>query len=175
MLVAARELLMREGPAGVTHQRVADQSGVGRATVYRHWPRAEQLLLDAMVGVDLPFFRNPAVPVRRWLHQQLRHVADEFVMPEVASVTSILVPPASVSPEMAERLDQFVSTVTERISAALALAVDEGELREVADPQDAVALLIGPMHYRASVQSGSISDGLIDRLIDSIGTWTPST
>ena len=44
MLDAARELLAREGPAAVTHQRVARQAGVGRATVYRHWPRPEQLI-----------------------------------------------------------------------------------------------------------------------------------
>ncbi len=67
MLDAARELLAREGPDAVTHQRVARQAGVGRATVYRHWPRREQLVLDTMAGVELPFFGDPVSPVRPWL------------------------------------------------------------------------------------------------------------
>jgi AcrR family transcriptional regulator len=66
MLVAARELLVGEGPGAVTHQRVAQEAGVGRATVYRHWPRPEQLLLDVMAGADLPHFKNHAAQdVRR--------------------------------------------------------------------------------------------------------------
>src|SRR5436853_514718 len=77
ILTAARMLLVRDGPAGVTHQRVAAEAGVGRATVYRHWPRPEQLLLDVMAGVDLPFFREPTVPVRPWLAKQLHRLADE--------------------------------------------------------------------------------------------------
>jgi AcrR family transcriptional regulator len=81
MLDAARELLAREGPAAVTHQRVARQAGVGRATVYRHWPRPEQLMLDTMAGVELPFFRDPVTPVRPWLWGQLRTFADEIALP----------------------------------------------------------------------------------------------
>ena len=49
MLAAARRLLAEEGLDAVTHQRVAQEAGVGRATVYRHWPRTDQLLLDAML------------------------------------------------------------------------------------------------------------------------------
>jgi hypothetical protein len=45
--------------------------GVGRATVYRHWPGPDQLLLDAMAQVDLPFFREPVSPVRPWLRREL--------------------------------------------------------------------------------------------------------
>jgi AcrR family transcriptional regulator len=54
MLAVAPELLVGEGPGAVTHQRVAQQAGVGRATGYRHWPQPEQLLLDVMSGADLP-------------------------------------------------------------------------------------------------------------------------
>src|SRR5262245_20404972 len=85
MLVAARELLAAEGPGAVTHQRVAQQAGVGRATVYRHWPQPEQLLLDVMSGADLPHFKNPQAPVRRWLHRELRQMADELAAPAVAA------------------------------------------------------------------------------------------
>jgi AcrR family transcriptional regulator len=172
MLAAARELLLRDGPAAVTHQRVARQARVGRATVYRHWPRADELLLDAMALVDLPFFREPVTPVRPWLRGELRIVADEMALPQVAAVALAMMQ-GSARSLPAEVRDRFTATATDRISAALALAAAEGELDAAANPQDAVALLVGPILQRTCVQGGTVSDDLIDRILDSIGTWRP--
>jgi AcrR family transcriptional regulator len=174
MLAAARALLLREGPAAVTHQRVAQQAKVGRATVYRHWPRPELLLLDAMasVGVDLPFFREPVTPVRPWLRQQLRVLADEMALPQVATVALTLMQASVRSPQTAVR-EGFIVTVTERLRAFLTLAATEGELDVAVDPQDAMALLVGPILQRTCWQVGTVSDDLIDRLMDSLGTWHP--
>ena len=171
MLTAARTLLLRDGPAGVTHQRVAAQAGVGRATVYRHWPRPEQLLLDVMAGVDLPFFREPAAPVRPWLAEQLRRLADELTLPEVSAVAATLIQGAVWDPQIAHRRDQFIATTTHRLQAALALAAVNGELHAPLDPNDASALLVGPILYRTALQAGAVPGELIDRILDSIGTW----
>jgi AcrR family transcriptional regulator len=170
MLAAARSLLLREGPAAVTHQRVARQAGVGRATVYRHWPRPDLLLLDAMAGVDLPFFREPTVPVRPWLRQELRVLADEMALPQVAAVALAMMQGSAHSLPTEVR-DRFTATATGRIRAALSLASAEGELDPAVDPQDALALLVGPILQRTCFQTGTVSDELIDRLMDSIGTW----
>jgi AcrR family transcriptional regulator len=174
MLAAARELLLREGPAAVTHQRVARQAGVGRATVYRHWPRPDQLLLDAMAQVDLPFFREPVAPVRAWLRRELRAAADEMALPSVAAVALAMMQ-GSARSGPAEVRDRFTATTTGRIGAALALAAAEGELDAPVDPQDAVALLVGPILQRTCMQAGTVSDALIDRLIDTLGAWRPPT
>jgi len=170
MLDAARALLLQEGPAAVTHQRVARQANVGRATVYRHWPRPDLLLLDAMATVDLPFFREPVTPVRPWLRQELRVAADEMAMPQVAAVALAMMQGSPGSLPVAVR-DRFIATVTGRIHAALTLAAAEGELDAPVGPEDAVALLVGPILQRTCMQAGTVSDDLIDRLIDSIGAW----
>jgi len=47
ILDAARQVLFDEGWEALSHQRVAEVAGVGRATVYRHWPQRLQLLQDA--------------------------------------------------------------------------------------------------------------------------------
>ena len=171
MLVAARELLAGEGPGAVTHQRVAQQAGVGRATVYRHWPRSEQLLLDVMAGADLPYFKDPAAPVRPWLHRQLRLMADELAMPAVAAVSLTLAQSAIWDPEIARRHDESLNTINERIDAAVRVAVAAGELESDAGPSDLSALLVGPIVYRTTTQRGVVSDDLIDRLLDSVGAW----
>ncbi|MEY9835830.1 TetR/AcrR family transcriptional regulator [Streptacidiphilus sp. EB103A] len=171
MLTAARDLLQREGPAAVTHQRVAQHAGVGRATVYRHWPDAEQLLLETLNGVAMPFFRDPATPVRPWLHGQLRTLADEMALPAVAAVAVTLMQGALWEPHMAGRRDTLVATLAEQLSRALESARSTGELDSACDALDAAALLVGPILFRTTMQSGKVSTALIDHLIDSLGTW----
>ena len=133
---------------------------------------ARELLLDAMAQVDLPFFREPVTPVRPWLRRELRVAADEMALPPVAAVALAMMQ-SSARGLPAEVRDRFTATTTGRIGAALALAAAEGELDAPVDPQDAVALLVGPILQRTCMQAGTVSDGLIDRIIDSIGTWHP--
>jgi AcrR family transcriptional regulator len=171
ILTAAKELLRKHGPPAVTHQRVAAQAGVGRATVYRHWPQPEQLRLEAMAGLGLPFFRDPIVPVRPWLHGQLRYYADEMAMPEVVSVALILFQRAK-DPAVAEAGRQFRSATTDRVRTALDLAITHGELTLTIPREDAAARLVGPILYQAWIQIDVVTDDLIGRLIDGIGTWS---
>jgi AcrR family transcriptional regulator len=171
ILAAARQLLLAEGPAAVTHQRVAQASGTGRATVYRHWPRAEQLLLDVMAGTDLPFFRAPRSPVRPWLRQQLRQLADELRLPAVAAVALTVMQGSLWDPGIARSRDGMIAAIDERIGVALELATRTGEVQPGMPATDAAALLVGPLLYRTALQSGSVDDDLIDRLIDRVGTW----
>ncbi|TQM00732.1 TetR family transcriptional regulator [Actinoallomurus bryophytorum] len=171
MLAAARDLLVSEGPGAITHQRVAQQAGVGRATVYRHWPRPEHLLLEVMSGADLPLFKNPETPVRPWLRRQLRQMADELAVPAVAAVSLTLMQSAIWDPEIAHRRDESLKTITERIHAAVRSAVASGEVETDAGPTDLSAVLVGPIVYRTTMQNGVVSDDLIDRLIDGVGIW----
>ena len=48
VLAAVGELLEHGGVTDVTHASVARVAGVGRATVYRHWPMLDSLLVDAV-------------------------------------------------------------------------------------------------------------------------------
>ncbi|MFG1648048.1 TetR/AcrR family transcriptional regulator [Amycolatopsis sp. NPDC049252] len=171
ILVAARRLLADEGPAAVTHQRLAQRAGVGRATVYRHWPRPDQLLLDVMAGADLPLFKEPATPVRPWLHRQLRQLADELLPPAVAGLSLTLMQSAIWDPEIARRRDESNKVISERIQAAIRAAVDSGELETGVDPADLPAMLVGPVVYRTAMQRAEVSDDLVDRLLDGVGTW----
>jgi AcrR family transcriptional regulator len=144
---------------------VAQQAGVGRATVYRHWPRAEQLLLDVMATAGLPFFREPRTPIRPWFREQMRALADELALPEVAAVALTLMQGAVWDQQIAAQRDQFIRTLTERIAAALQLAADAGEVDAALNPQDVAAMLVGPVLYRTALQGGTAGDEFLDRLV----------
>ncbi len=163
MLDAARALLQQDGPAGVTHQRVAQRAGVGRATVYRHWPRPETLLQDAIAGVELPFFAGPAGHDPQdadgraaWLHRELRRLADELALPAVARVTAAVLQTAQWDPGARHRLDRWLDQIDQRLRAAgVARGADDGT----------AALLVGPLVYRAVFQGAPVADEFLDRLV----------
>jgi AcrR family transcriptional regulator len=170
ILAAAFDLLAREGPGAITHQRVAQQAGVGRATVYRHWAAPEDLLRDVLFSAELPFFATPALPLRSWLHAELRQLADELALPAVASLAIALMEQtrpggAGTGPH------RHVTAITERLAAAFALAVDAGELDTAPDAALAAAHLIGPLIYRTTLQAAAVPDRLLAEVIDGVAHW----
>ena len=170
ILAAAFDLLAREGPGAITHQRVAQQARVGRATVYRHWAAPEDLLADVLLSAGLPFFAAPALPLRPWLHAELRQLADELALPAVASLAIALMEqtrPGGVG----ARPPRHVTVITERLAAAFALAVDAGELDTAPDPALAAARLIGPLVYRTTLQAAAVPDQLLTDVIEAVADW----
>ena len=87
---AARQLLLSHGPTAVTHAQVAEAAGVGRATVYRHWPRTDLLLAEAMATVPLPFFDAPGTPTKDWIRAELTTIARQLELDDVRAVTTTL-------------------------------------------------------------------------------------
>ena len=167
ILAAAFDLLAREGPGAITHQRVAQQAGVGRATVYRHWAVPEDLLRDVLYTAELPFFATPALPLRSWLHAELRQLADELALPPVASLAIALMEQtrsggADASPH------RHITTITERLAAAFALAVEAGELDKAPAADLAAAHLIGPLVYQTTLQAAPVPDRLLTAVIDAV-------
>jgi AcrR family transcriptional regulator len=172
ILDAARSLLVREGPGAVTHQRVAQEAGVGRATVYRHWPSADKLLLEVMEGADLPFFKNPETPLRPWLRRELRALADELAAPAAAAFSLTLMLSALWDSDIAARRDQSLATIVSRLDAALTPAMTRGELHTTTPVPELVSLLLGPIVYHTAMQATPVSDPYLDRIINTLGTWT---
>jgi AcrR family transcriptional regulator len=173
ILAAAYDLLAREGPGAITHQRVAQQAGVGRATVYRHWAAPEDLLRDVLYTAELPFFATPAAPVRPWLHGELRRLADELALPAVASLAIALMEQTRSACSAGARPHRHITAITERLAAAFALAVDAGELDKAPDADMAAAHLIGPLVYRTTLQAAAVPDRLLAEAIDSVAHWQP--
>ncbi|MGP3533366.1 TetR/AcrR family transcriptional regulator [Microbacterium sp. RD1] len=173
ILDAARELLLAQGPAAVTHQQIAEHAGIGRATVYRHWPQTEQLLAEAMATVPMPFFHAPASPFREWVTRELTAIADQLAQDAVRAVTTTLANAALWDDGMDARRAGFAELLSQRLAGALRQAQDQGELSLRVRPEtDAAALAIGPVYYRATIERAPADAALIERCVDSLGDWT---
>lgn len=175
ILHAARQLLLEKGPSAVTHAQVAEQAGVGRATVYRHWPRAESLLSEAMATVPMPFFAEPTIPARDWLRRELTAIARQLDLDDVRAVATTLVTAAQWDESMNARREQFGGILRDRLAAALDDAQARGEVTLAMPSQDAAAMAIGPLYYRSTIERGTADSGFIDAAIAALGTWSGST
>jgi len=101
VLEAAAAIIATDGAGAITHQRVAERAGVGRATLYRHWPTAADLLYDAMGEVDEPLFRRPTGPLKGWLRRELRRVAVDIGQPNSVQFLAFLVSRSPMEPAAA--------------------------------------------------------------------------
>ncbi|AGZ41005.1 TetR/AcrR family transcriptional regulator [Actinoplanes friuliensis] len=174
ILHAARELLLEKGPTAVTHVQVAERAGVGRATVYRHWPQAELLLVEVMATVPMPFFDEPTVPTRDWLRRELTAMARQLDLDDVRAVATTLATNALWDKTMDARRAQFAGILGTRLAAALDDAQARGEFTPALPSRDAAAMAIGPMYYRSTIERTSTDEDLIEAIIAALGTWSPS-
>lgn len=172
ILHAARGLLLERGPTAVTHVQVAERAGVGRATVYRHWPRAELLLVEAMATVPMPFFDEPTVPTRDWLRRELTAIARQLDLDDVRAVSTTLAGTALWDDTMDARRAQFAGVLSGRLAAALDDAQARGEITLAIPSRDAAAMAIGPMYYRGTIERTTTDSSLIEATIAALGTWS---
>ncbi|MFI5761845.1 TetR/AcrR family transcriptional regulator [Streptomyces sp. NPDC051563] len=174
ILNAARQLLLDSGPTAVTHARVAERAGVGRATVYRHWPQAEPLLLEAMATVPMPFLAEPTVPTRAWLRRELEALARQLELDDVRAASTTLASTALWDEAMDARRARFAGILTDRLAGALDEAEARGEVTLSLASRNAAALTIGPLYYRSTIEHAPTDPTLIEAAIAALGTWTTS-
>jgi AcrR family transcriptional regulator len=146
MLAAATELLVEDGPRGVTVDAVAERSGVAKSTLYRHWASVHELLVDVMrcnvpdaVAVDLDAGFEAAL--RAWVD----HGVTTLTAPEWARILPALLDLRAHAPEIAELLAADFEAKLETIASILRLGAAEGRLPAGLDPRLVTQTLIGPL------------------------------
>lgn len=177
-LAAAVELLGESGPGAVTHVAVAERSGVGRATLYRHWPHQQHLLLDALAGLTEPLLGVGEGNVRDQLVRQLTERLGWFNQAVSASATATLIDQAERDPHMRELRQRLYGAAVEDLRAALRTGVERGELRPGADDHASLLLarLMGPLFFRRYLLGEALDEEFVVRSVDhALAAWQPYT
>lgn len=167
-LEAVRSLLRDEGPSAVTHQRVAERAGVGRATVYRHWPQPSDLLVEA---IDT-YRREPRpdvltgnlhADVLAWLRTLRELLADPFAPHMVALVAR------SEWDEQIRTVKQHVlARGTAGLRTVLAEAAGHDAINRDADLDLAIARLVGPLFFQRFFANVDITDDALVAVTDGV-------
>ena len=165
ILDAVARLIRDEGAASVTHQRVAEEAGVGRATVYRHWPQLVDLLTAALERTSLSFLEPATGSFLLRTTADLKRMARELNAPHLTSMAATIVERAQFDEASRRLRDRLVNEITDNITTAAADAVATGELRAAPRADDLLADLIGPLWVCRMLQDRLITDALVDRVV----------
>jgi AcrR family transcriptional regulator len=165
---AVAMLIVDEGAGSITHQRVAEVSGVGRATLYRHWPAPADLLYDALGEAEHPLLRPRDEPFASWLHSELHRAPAEMAAPTSVQFMSVLIGRADHDPGAAELRRRLIDQDVMNLAVMLARAETRGELVGHPDARDLYTKLLGPLFMRAVVEGRPASERFIDSLIATV-------
>lgn len=154
---AALALLDEEGLAAVTVEALADRSGVAKTTIYRTWPNAATVAVDAAMGEV-----ERAAPIpdtgtgRRDLAEIFGHLEELLDSPRGRHLVE-LVGRAQVDEAVAAALrDRLVEPRRAVSRAIIERAIARGELPETVQVDAMIDLLVGTLYWRR--MTGGTSD-----------------
>jgi AcrR family transcriptional regulator len=167
VLLAAGELLLAEGMAGFTIEKVAALAGASRVTLHKWWPSKGALALDGYFSVVGPTLAFPDTgDLAADLTAQLRAFVHLMSDTQAGRVMPGLIGQGQTDPEL-------LAAFRERYSAprrALAVEILErarrrGELREDLDLEVVVDQLWGACYHRLLIPDQPLTDEFAEALV----------
>ncbi len=162
---AVRTLFAEEGWEAITHQRVAERTGLGRNTVYRHFPDRTALLAHGGNFGDL--HHGPITgDLRAYLTAELQAFRRELFDGIVGRIIAAMVERADRDPEIEPMRTQLVTTGAQQMFGLVRQAIHENRMRADISVDDHVANLCGPLIYARLCQARPPDDAAIAHLVD---------
>lgn len=159
---AAAHILRTLGLPALTHQNVAQHSGLSRATIYRHWPTIPDLIVDLLGVFAMPHFE----PVDGDLH--------EFFRENLAIQVRPLMDPDFLRVHQALNLFAWDSAIEPIMTAIYAARVESARQTlsryvQVShyEASETLALLIGPSRQMITFSNSRPSDVVIEATVAS--------
>ncbi|MEB8336850.1 TetR-like C-terminal domain-containing protein [Streptomyces endophyticus] len=165
-LTAVREILFAEGWAAVTHAAVAARSGVGRSTLYRHWPDVVDLLRDAIAGEMARTHSEPKGRLREDLLAELNTIRRQLHDPANLRLIRVIIERADISPSFAALKQGLYREGSRTTAEIIESGVRRGELPADTDVAFAVDQLLGPLFFRRLLVSAAFDAAYVDRVVN---------
>ncbi|MFD7131143.1 TetR/AcrR family transcriptional regulator [Streptomyces sp. NPDC059894] len=181
ILEAARELLLRDGYAGLSMEKVAAVAGVGKPTLYRRWSSRAALAGDVVQHVFRKAVPDAAVDEGRYASaaEQLTALYNGFASmagdPHSAALVLALTAAAAENPDDAESLYRHHTKVLhEAIANCVRRGMRGGEFGADGEPDSVADALIGSVLYGLLTGPGTFSpergEGLLAILLAGLRT-----
>ena len=170
ILAAAGDLLLREGMAAFTIEKVATLAGASRMTISKWWPSKGALAFDGYRATVEPTLAFPdtgdlATDLRTQLHAFVRLLTET----PAGRVMAELIGQAQTDPELrASLLEHYTVPRRERAAEVMRRAQERGQMRADADPQVVVDQLWGACYHRLLTPDHPLTVDFADALVDNV-------
>jgi AcrR family transcriptional regulator len=166
ILRAAVEELAEVGYGGVAIESIATRAGVGKSTIYRHWPDKLALIADAFETFHEQMVPDLGdLPVRDAIALLLRHVSEVVVDSTFSRCIPALIEGAERDSRVREFHHRYSAERRQAILDLIARGVRGGEIPGGTDPELATSALLGAIFYRRLMTDEPFNPDEADQLV----------
>ena len=164
------EVLLTEGSADFTFERVARLAGVSKTTLYKWWPSKGALALDGYFHAVEPALAFPDTgDIRADLISQLRAFAQVMTQTPGGRVLAELIGQSQTDLDLARAYRELYSAERRRLACdRMRKAQEVGQLRAEVDVRVLVDQLWGAVYHRLLIPDEPITDAFIVALVDNL-------
>lgn len=165
ILRSTLRLVTKYGFRAVTVNEIAADAGVGKMTIYRHWPNKAAVVMDSLLAL---FGRETAFPkaitalesIRLQLNRQLSFMRDRR-----GNLIRSLIGEAQSDADLAAAFrERLINPRREQVRETILLAIAEGSLRRDIDIDAAIDSLYAPFYCRLLLEYGPLDEQFIEHL-----------
>ena len=169
ILQAAVEELALVGYGGVTIEAVAARAGVGKSTIYRHWPDKLALIADAFETFHEQMVPDlSSRPPRDAILLLLGHMAEVVVDSTFSRCIPALIEGAERDPRVREFHHRYAADRRQALVDQIARGIRDGDFRADLDPELATMALLGTIFYRRLMTPEPLHPSNAGELIDTV-------
>jgi AcrR family transcriptional regulator len=163
-------VLLTEGIAGLTFERVARLSGVSKTTLYKWWPSKGALALDGYFhAVEQTLAFEDTGDIRADLLHQLRSFVRIMTTTPAGRVVTELVGQSQTDEDLATAFRTLYSSERRRLAGErLARAREQGQIRADVDVQVLVDQLWGAIYHRLLIPDEPVTDDFVVALVGNL-------
>lgn len=156
VLAVAVKLIGERGIDGLSVDAISEESGVSKATIYKHWTNKEALCLEAISTLQSGLPEVQAGDARSGMVQLLRHLGESPRPRALMKIMPKVFGHASQNPAFAKAWAERIEEPRRaRLRQLIEQGIAEGQLRSDVDMELAVHLLFGPILYYRLMHSRS--------------------
>lgn len=168
---AVRTILIEEGPGAISHQRVAEVAGVGRATVYRHWASTDEMVFSLVA--ENPFrLLSPTLegPLDQRLGAWLSWVDTNFSTHESRATLLHIVTRSPIDPAADHLRERRTTELVHHLGEAI--GPDHGwERLSPTERRQGLSLLVGPLLFHLLMLNERVPKGSIEQSVSAFLAW----
>jgi AcrR family transcriptional regulator len=166
---AVLEELAEVGYGALTIEAVARRAGVGKSTIYRHWPDRVALIAEAFEHAHHEMVPDVELgSARERVIRLLVHVAAVASNPLYSRCIPALVEGAERDLRLREFHHRYSAVRRDELTAVIASGIENGEFNSTLDAPDVAIALLGVIFYRRLMMPEPVEASSVESLVESL-------